>query len=57
MAVSQDTQPTPKSGVDEKLAGFDDIPLFMKSLPEDDSENTALSALQTLAHEGTPDGG
>jgi hypothetical protein len=41
---------------DEKLAGFDSIPLFMQQLPEGDEDNTALSALQALIHEGTPDG-
>lgn len=41
----------------EKLAAFDKVPLFMKSLPEEDSEDPLISALQTLAHEGTPDGG
>lgn len=50
-------QPAPTGNVEEALAGFDDIPLFMKSLPEDDSENVAISALQSLAYEGTPDGG
>lgn len=39
------------------LADFDNVPLFMKSLPEEDSDNVALSALQSLVHEGTPDGG
>ncbi|EKM80261.1 hypothetical protein AGABI1DRAFT_99870 [Agaricus bisporus var. burnettii JB137-S8] len=43
------------ANVDEALARFDDTPLFMKSLPEDDTDNVALSALQSLVHEGTPD--
>ncbi|KXN86297.1 Hsp70/Hsp90 co-chaperone cns1 [Leucoagaricus sp. SymC.cos] len=47
--------PAPEQSVQDALAGFDDIPLFMKSLPGDDSENPALSALQSLAYEGTPD--
>ena len=42
---------------EDELAAFDSIPLFMKSLPEGDSENAAISALQDLAHDGTPDGG
>lgn len=40
---------------EDKLAAFDSIPLFMKSLPEGDSENAAISALQDLAYDGTPD--
>lgn len=42
--------------IEEKLAAFDDAPLFMKSLPEDAMDNPAVSALQSLAYEGTPDG-
>ncbi|KAF8913728.1 40S ribosomal protein S7 [Gymnopilus junonius] len=38
---------------DEILAAFDSIPLFMKSLP--DEEDPAVSALQSLIYEGTPD--
>jgi hypothetical protein len=49
--------PAPMVNVEESLARFDDIPLFMKSLPEDDTDNAALSALQSLVCEGTPDGG
>ncbi|KAI0091899.1 hypothetical protein BDY19DRAFT_927338 [Irpex rosettiformis] len=41
--------------VDEKLAAFDSVPLFMKSLPDDYGNDAAISALQSLAHEGTPD--
>lgn len=41
----------------EKLAAFDKVPLFMKSLPDEDSDDILISALQSLAHEGTPDGG
>jgi hypothetical protein len=29
----------------------------MKYLPEDASDDPVISALQSLAHEGTPDGG
>jgi hypothetical protein len=41
---------------DERLAQFDSVPLFMKSLPEGDTDDPALAALQALIHEGTPDG-
>jgi len=41
----------------EALASFDSVPLFMKSLPEDSSQDIALAALQSLVHEGTPNGG
>ncbi|KAF9481982.1 40S ribosomal protein S7 [Pholiota conissans] len=48
--------PAPKErpSEEEVLAAFDSVPLFMKSLPEDDSDPT-LSALQSLIYEGTPD--
>jgi uncharacterized protein YpmS len=49
--------PAPMVNVDENLARFYDTPLFMRSLPEDDTDNVALSALQSLVYEGTPDGG
>jgi hypothetical protein len=49
-------QPKPVS-VNDDLAAFDSVPLFMKSLPEDVTEDPAISALQNLAYEGTPDGG
>jgi small subunit ribosomal protein S7e len=42
---------------DDKIAAFDSVPLFMKSLPEDATDDAAISALQNLAYEGTPDGG
>jgi hypothetical protein len=48
--------PQPAS-IDEALASLDSVPLFMKSLPQDDTENEAVSALQSLAFDGTPDGG
>ncbi|KAI0693807.1 hypothetical protein BC835DRAFT_1352229 [Cytidiella melzeri] len=41
--------------VDEKIAAFDSVPLFMKSLPDDVASDPAISALQNLAYEGTPD--
>lgn len=42
--------------MDEKIAAFDSVPLFMKSLPEGGLNDPVVSALQSLAHEGTPDG-
>jgi len=39
---------------EEALASFDSVPLFMKSLP-DDEEDPTLAALQSLIYEGTPD--
>ena len=51
------TVPLPDPAVAEKkLAAFDSIPLFMKSLPEDGTENTPLTALQSLVYDGSPDG-
>ncbi|KAH6915212.1 40S ribosomal protein S7 [Coprinopsis sp. MPI-PUGE-AT-0042] len=41
--------------INAKIASFDDVPLFMKSLPEDDAGNATIAALQDLAYEGTPD--
>jgi hypothetical protein len=57
--ISAMTQPLPlpqPAPVDGKLREFDSVPLFMRSLPEDASDDIAISALQSLAHEGTPDG-
>ena len=50
--------PQPVSN-DEKLKAVDSVPLFMRSLPgpEEGETNEALSALQSLAYDGTPDGG
>ena len=48
--------PQPAS-IDETLTSFDSVPLFMKSLPQDDADNDILGALQSLAFDGTPDGG
>jgi hypothetical protein len=53
------TGPRPLSDEDvkKKLAELESTPLFMKSLPsEEETDNVALAALQSLAHEGTPDG-
>lgn len=41
---------------EETLASLESLPLFMKSLPSEDSDDIALQALQSLAHDGTPDG-
>ncbi|KAM6495667.1 40S ribosomal protein S7 [Amanita muscaria] len=51
------TGPQPLSDEDlaKKLAEFDSIPLFMKSLPSEETDDAALAALQNLAYEGTPD--
>jgi hypothetical protein len=49
------TCPQPPS-LDEHLASFESHPLFMSSLPNDTTDNAALSALQSLVHDGTPDG-
>ena len=48
--------PQPPS-FDDKLAALDSVPLFMRSLPEDGTDDVTLSALQSLVHDGTPDGG
>lgn len=50
-------QPAPTPSLDAKLTEFDNVPLFMQSLPEGATEDPALAALQNLAYEGTPDGG
>ncbi len=51
------TFPLPdNTSLDEKLAAFDSVPLFMKSLPEEGLSDPVVSALQSLAYEGTPDG-
>ncbi|KAG5735686.1 Tetratricopeptide repeat protein 4 like protein [Termitomyces sp. T112] len=52
---SSGPQATPKKDVDAALAAFDTMPLFMKSLPTEDSEDSTLAALQSLVHDGTPD--
>ncbi|KDQ64929.1 hypothetical protein JAAARDRAFT_52854 [Jaapia argillacea MUCL 33604] len=40
---------------EERLKAFDNVPLFMKSLPTEESSDPALEALQSLVHEGPPD--
>ncbi|PWN97747.1 hypothetical protein FA09DRAFT_45809 [Tilletiopsis washingtonensis] len=60
--VAAASAPAPGRSVEEQLRSFDSLPLFMKDLPaegaapeEGDAANTALEALQSLAHDGTPD--
>jgi len=47
--------PKPRPTEDKVLSAFESTPLFMKSLPEDDNQDSVLSALQSLIYEGTPD--
>jgi hypothetical protein len=50
-------QPFSIDDLQAKLDSFDSIPLFMKNLPDEDpADNVSLAALQSLVHEGTPDG-
>jgi hypothetical protein len=49
-------QPLSDDALAKKLAEFESIPLFMKSLPSDEADDDALAALQSLAHDGDPDG-
>ncbi len=55
MATKNLPLPQPAS-IEDKLAAFNTVPLFMRSLPEDGMEDPAIAALQSLAYEGTPDG-
>ncbi|KAJ3857162.1 40S ribosomal protein S7 [Lentinula lateritia] len=49
-------QPLTSNDLQARLDSFDSIPLFMRSLPDDNpAENSTLAALQSLAHEGTSD--
>lgn len=45
----------PREDFDKKMAAVENLPLFMKSLPTDSTDDVAVQALQSLAHEGTPD--
>ena len=49
-------QPLSDDAVAKKLAEFDSVPLFMKSAPSEERDDTVLAALQSLVHEGTPNG-
>jgi hypothetical protein len=46
-----------ESSFEEKMAALQSTPLFMKSLPSEESDDPVIQALQSLAFEGTPDGG
>ncbi|PKI84220.1 HSP70/90 co-chaperone [Malassezia vespertilionis] len=52
-----DPGPAPKQtkSVDEQLASFDHVPLFMRDLPKESDDNLMIDALQALAFEGHPD--
>ncbi|KAF8558983.1 40S ribosomal protein S7 [Imleria badia] len=54
MASQIGPQPA-KADLEETLASLESLPLFMKSLPAEDSDDVALQALQSLAHDGTAD--
>ncbi|KAG2356973.1 hypothetical protein BDR07DRAFT_1453261 [Suillus spraguei] len=43
------------SSVEEKIAALQSTPLFMKSLPSEESDDPVIQALQSLAFDGTPD--
>lgn len=49
-------QKLPSKDIEEKLTAFDNVPLFMRSLPSEDADDAVVAALQSLAYEGTPDG-
>jgi len=56
MTSNEKIGPQPASiNFEETLASLDNLPLFMKSLPTEDSNDVALQALQSLAYDGTPD--
>jgi hypothetical protein len=46
-----------ESSFEEKIAALQNTPLFMKSLPSEESNDPVIQALQSLAFDGTPDGG
>ena len=46
--------PRREGNVDEQLRSFDEVPLFMRDLPQEEG-NVAVEALQALAYEGGPD--
>lgn len=57
MASSSAPLPQPASLDDEKLKEFDNVPLFMKTIPGEDGDDIMINAIQSLIHEGSPDGG
>lgn len=44
-----------ESSLEEKIAALQSTPLFMKSLPSEESNDPVIQALQSLAFDGTPD--
>ncbi|KAG1792431.1 40S ribosomal protein S7 [Suillus plorans] len=44
-----------ESSFEEKMAALESTPLFMKSLPSEESNDPVIQALQSLAFDGTPD--
>ncbi|KAK4046540.1 HSP70/90 co-chaperone [Microbotryomycetes sp. JL201] len=61
MATAPERPPESRAGAENPFAGWDSVPLFMKSLPESfdaqddkDSNLDTLAALQALAYDGTP---
>ena len=48
MATENLPLPQPAS-VQDKMAAFDTVPLFMRSLPDDGTEDPTIAALQSLA--------
>lgn len=44
-----------ESSFEEKIAALQNTPLFMKSLPSEESNDPVIQALQSLAFDGTPD--
>jgi small subunit ribosomal protein S7e len=42
--------------IEKKFASLNNVPLFMRSLPSEDTDDAVVAALQSLAYEGTPDG-
>lgn len=44
-----------ESSLEEKIAAIQSTPLFMKSLPSEESNDPVIQALQSLAFDGTPD--
>jgi hypothetical protein len=65
MSTTPDRPPQSVAGTDNPFAGWDDVPLFMKSLPAEQGgqrkqdapdDNATLDALAALMYEGTATG-
>jgi hypothetical protein len=56
MASRPDVPLPPPVSVEGKLAELDNVPLFMRSLPDDVSSNETVEALQSLIYEDPPNG-